>query len=47
MKRSEELQKHYDWIIDRTNNFTIAIQNKMDQIEKQIEIEKLKESEQN
>ena len=44
MKKSEELQKQYNWIIDRTNNFTVAIQNKMDEITKQIEIEKLKEA---
>ncbi len=45
MKKSEELQKHYDWIIDRTMNFTVAIQEKLDQISKEIEIEKRKEAE--
>ena len=47
MNLINQVKNIQDWIIDRTNNFTIAVQNKLDQIEKQIEIEKLKESEQN
>lgn len=44
MKKSEELQEHYDWIIDRTSNFTVEIQKKMKEIQDQIEIEKEKEA---
>ncbi len=43
MNLINQVKNIQDWIIDRTNNFTIAVQNKLDQIEKQIEIEKLKE----
>ncbi len=37
MKKSEKLQKKYDMIIDKTWNFTIEVQNKMDKIMKEIE----------